>query len=126
MQPHLKIFVGILATGIPIAAAAQMSGQYGQQGAAQQPPRQSSSLQTEQAKPAKAADIKAGAAVFDSKGESLGKVDSVDAEGAVLAIGSARVKVPLSSLAVGDKGLTLSVTKAELEAMAEKKKSEKP
>lgn len=119
MRPNLSIFVATLAT-FPIAAIAQTYGGTGQQ----RPPPQISPQQDEQLKPAKAADIKAGASVSDQKGGSVGKVDSVDAEGAVISTGSVRAKVPLSSLAIGSKGLVLSVTKDELEAAA-KKKAEK-
>jgi hypothetical protein len=127
MRPHFKILIGTLAIGIPIAAAAQMSGQYGQQGAAKPAPAQSTTQQSDTLKPATSADIKAGATIYDQKGGTVGKVDSVDAEGVVISTGSARAKVPLSTLGIGSKGLTMSVDKAELEAaVAKKQKEEKP
>lgn len=74
---------------------------------------------------ATAADVKAGMSVYDAKGGLVGKVVSSTAKGVVVDTGSVRASVPLSSLAKGDKGLVVGMTKAELEAAA-KKSSPKP
>ena len=74
-----------------------------------------------QTKPVTRADVKAGATIFDSSGNSIGKVVSVSAQGAVVSTGSTQVTIPLKSLANGDKGLTIGMTKAEIEAAAKGK-----
>jgi hypothetical protein len=66
------------------------------------------------------ADLKAGAAIFDTSGNSVGKIDSVTAKGAVLDTGKVKVTVPISSLAKSDKGLVIAMTKAQIEAAAKK------
>lgn len=66
------------------------------------------------------ADVKAGAAIFDTSGNSVGKIDSVSAKGAVLDTGKVKVTVPISSLAKSDKGLVIAMTKAQVEAAAKK------
>lgn len=67
------------------------------------------------------ADVKAGVSVFDSKGGSVGKVESVDAKGAVIDTGKVKARVPISSLARNDKGLVISMTASEIEAAANAK-----
>lgn len=66
------------------------------------------------------ADVKAGATVSDSSGNSVGKIESVNAKGAVLNTGKVKVTIPLSSLAKGEKGLLIGMTKSEIEAAAKK------
>ena len=79
--------------------------------------------QTESAdvKAATSADVKAGAAVYDRNGGQVGKVESVSAKGAVVNTGTARAVIPISSFARNDKGLVMSMSKAELDAAAKKK-----
>ena len=67
---------------------------------------------------ATAADVKAGVPVFDAKGDIVGKVDSVSAKGAVVDTGSVKATVPLASFAKNDKGLVISMSKAEIDAAA--------
>lgn len=128
MAPHLKIFVATLAA-IPFAAVAQTPPEATQPPPAQTTTQQSTTTtttqQSEQLKRATSADVKAGANVFDQQGGSVGTVDSIDSEGVVISTGSARVKIPLSSVGVGSKGLVIGATKAELEAAATKDKAEK-
>ena len=69
--------------------------------------------------PAAAADVKAGAEVRDTDGNMVGTVESVDANGAVIATGEARVQIPVTSFAKNDQGLVITMSKAELEAAAE-------
>jgi hypothetical protein len=66
------------------------------------------------------ADVKAGAEIFDTSGNTVGKIDSVSAKGAVVDTGKVKVTVPLSSLAKSDKGLVIAMTKAQIEAAAKK------
>ncbi len=83
---------------------------------------------TGQVTKATAADIKAGASVYDQTGALVGKVASVDADGAIVNTGKVRAQMPLSSFGKNDKGLVVSATKANLDAQAKKetKKETKP
>jgi len=67
------------------------------------------------------ADLKAGASVYDSAGQLVGKIDSSDAEGGVVDTGTVKAKVPLASFGRNDKGLLISMSKTELEAAAKEK-----
>jgi hypothetical protein len=67
---------------------------------------------------ATAADVKAGVSVFDQKGGSVGKVESVTGERAVVDTGKVKATVPISSFAKNDQGLVISMTKAEIDAAA--------
>jgi hypothetical protein len=67
------------------------------------------------------ADATAGAAVFDQKGGTVGKIVSSTAKGAVVDTGSVRATIPLSSFAKSDKGLVISMTREEIDAAAKKK-----
>jgi hypothetical protein len=69
---------------------------------------------------ATAADVKAGVPVFDPKGGVVGKIDSVSAKGAVVSTGRVKALIPVSSLGKNDKGLVISMTKAEVEAASAK------
>lgn len=71
---------------------------------------------------ATAADIKAGASVYDQTGTLVGKVDSIDANGAIVNTGKARAQIPLSSFGKNDKGLVISATKADFEAKVKETK----
>lgn len=68
------------------------------------------------------ADVKTGAVVHDSSGAEVGKVESVNAEGVVIATGKSRVQIPLASVGKSSHGLTIAMTKAELDAAAAAKK----
>jgi preprotein translocase subunit YajC len=145
MQLKPNLFVAAVALALPAAAAAQMSGQgYGQQSSQSQPSSaqgmsqdspttagtttgltRSANEQADagQVKQATAADIKAGAEVYDPKGGTVGKVESVAADGVVVSTGTVKAKIPASSLGKSDKGLVIAMTKAEFEAAAKKSKS---
>jgi hypothetical protein len=69
---------------------------------------------------ATAADVKAGVPVFDQKGALVGKIESVSSKGAVVSTGKARAVVPVTSFGKNDKGLIISMTKAELDAASAK------
>jgi hypothetical protein len=64
------------------------------------------------------ADVKAGDAVHDTTGGSVGTIESVAANGAVISTGKSRIQVPLASLGKNDKGLVIAMSKAELDAAA--------
>lgn len=71
------------------------------------------------------ADFKAGVPVFDQKGGVVGKIESVSAKGAVVSTGKSRAEIPTASFGKNDKGLVMSMTKAELEAAAAPKAAAK-
>ena len=65
------------------------------------------------------ADLRVGTAVSDTHGGSVGTIESADAEGAVVATGKARAKLPLASFGKNASGgLVVSMTKAQIEAAA--------
>jgi hypothetical protein len=131
-------FIAIALTAVPVAASAQMTPPATQPSVPNEPampPPPSTPAQNpadpDQAQPpagqdqapaaATAADVKAGAAVYDPDGGTVGKIGAVSGDEAVIDTGSVRAKVPISSLAKGDKGLVIGMTKAELEAAAKEK-----
>ena len=146
-QPNL--FAGIAALALPVAAQAVQSqptnepaarsadtapdeATAGTAGTAAQPQSPASdrataakSTSTQQpsgeVKPASLADVKNSAAVYDQNGDLVGKIESASSKGAVVNTGSTRASIPVSSFAKNDKGLVLSMTKAQLEAAAKKK-----
>jgi hypothetical protein len=67
---------------------------------------------------ATAADVKAGLNVYDQQGQLVGTISSVSGKNAVVNTGKTRAQIPISSFAKGDKGLTIGMTKAQLEAAA--------
>lgn len=90
----------------------------GQQMAPQTDPAASAPAQSDAVAPATEADVKKGASVVDQKGDAVGTVESVSAEGAVVSTGNARVQLPLNSFGKNDKGLVIGMSKSELEAAA--------
>jgi hypothetical protein len=65
---------------------------------------------------AQAAAAKAGDTIYDSAGEAVGTIESVEGQNAVISTGTAKATVPLSAFASGPKGPTIGMTKAQLEA----------
>lgn len=117
-------FLGAAAAilAFPAAAAAQVSEAPAEQPAAAAP-EQAQAAAPEPAEAAAvtaatAADVRSGAEVRDTSGGLVGTIESVDAEGAVVATGSVRAKLPFSSFGKNGEGLVISVTRAELEAAA--------
>jgi len=74
----------------------------------------------DRAVPAAPADIVAGSALTDSKGQPIGTVESVDAEGAVVASGTSRIRLRLDAFGKNKNGLLLGITKAEFDAAVAK------
>lgn len=70
------------------------------------------------ARPATAAEIVAGSAVSDSTGVAIGTIESVGADGAVVASGTTRVRVPLDAFGINRHGLLLGITKAQFDDAA--------
>jgi hypothetical protein len=121
MKPKLTVVAGAMALGLPMAAAAQTA----------KPPTTTTTQTTTtttqsksvKVKKATAADIKTGATVYDLNGGTVGTVESSDAEGVVVSTGTVRAKLGLSGFGVGDKGLTIAMTRAELDATAKAKET---
>ena len=128
MKRKLNLVAGAIAFGLPMAATAQTAP-------ASQPAKppaaattQTTTTQTTtqtqvKLKRATAADIKTGATVYDLNGGTVGTVESSDAEGVVVSTGSTRAKLGLSGFGVGDKGLTIAMTRAEIDATAKAKET---
>jgi hypothetical protein len=70
--------------------------------------------------PARPADIVAQATVSDSSGQTVGTIESVDAEGAVVVTVAGKVKVPLTAFGKNKKGLLIGMTKKDFEALVAK------
>jgi hypothetical protein len=83
-------------------------------------PKAKASTKEDRAVAATAADLVAGSPLRDSKGEPIGTVESVDAEGAVVASGTTRIRVPLNSFGKNKDGLMLGITKADFDAAVAK------
>lgn len=67
--------------------------------------------------PATPDDVTVGSEIRDAKGLVLGKVDSVSLSAAVVAAEGGKVEVPLESFGKNNKGLLLSLTKTEFDAI---------
>jgi hypothetical protein len=61
-------------------------------------------------------EVRAGSRVFDTAGAAVGTVESVDENGAVVSTGSVRARLPFSSFGKNDRGLVISMSRAQLEA----------
>jgi hypothetical protein len=74
-------------------------------------------VKRERAVPATAADVVPGLRISDSKGQFLGTVDAVDADGVVVATAAGRIRVQLEAFGKNSKGLVMSITKSEFDAL---------
>lgn len=63
-----------------------------------------------------AATPTAGAKVFDPEGNEVGSIDTVQGDVVTVSTGTARAGLPKSAFVTRDKGLTIGMTKAQLEA----------
>ncbi|WP_152663885.1 hypothetical protein [Sphingomonas sp. SRS2] len=61
-----------------------------------------------------------GMAVSDPAGGAVGTIESVTAEAAIVATGTHKVALPLTSFAKNDKGAVIGLTRTELDAAAAK------
>ena len=66
--------------------------------------------------PAKPEEIVPGKAVSTLKGELLGTVETVEADGAVISTGKGKVKIAIEGFGRTDQGLVLAISKDEFEA----------
>lgn len=72
------------------------------------------------ARPAKKSELAAGAAVNDKTGAAMAKIDQVDADGVVVSMGSAKVKIPAEAFGHNKAGLLLDMTRAQFEQIVSK------
>jgi hypothetical protein len=70
-------------------------------------------------RPAKPSELLAGATINDNTGVAMAKIETVDPDGVVVSMGTAKVKVPADAFGHNKGGLLLDMTKAQFEqAMA--------
>jgi hypothetical protein len=67
------------------------------------------------ARPAKKDELAIGASVNDNTGAPMAKIAEVDADGVVVSMGMAKVKVPVQAFGHNKAGLLLDMTKAQFE-----------
>lgn len=72
------------------------------------------------ARPAKVAELAAGATVNDNTGTAIATIDKVDPDGVVVSMGAAKVKIPTDAFGHNKAGLLLDVTKAQFEQIVAK------
>jgi hypothetical protein len=70
--------------------------------------------------PAKASEVIAQAAVYDLAGQTVGTIEAVDPDGAVVATAVGKVKVPLNAFGKNKLGLLVGVSKKDFEAQVTK------
>jgi preprotein translocase subunit YajC len=63
-----------------------------------------------------AATAKAGDTVYDTAGEVVGTVESVEGDNFIISTGTSKATLPLSALADGAKGPTIGMNKMQLDA----------
>lgn len=68
-------------------------------------------------RPAKLSELLAGATVNDKTGLAMAKIDSIDKDGVVVSMGTAKVKVPAEAFGHNKAGLLLDMTKAQFEQL---------
>jgi hypothetical protein len=69
------------------------------------------------ARPAKADEVVAGAALMDKTGTAIGTVESVESDGVVVATLLGKVKVPLEALGKNKEGLLVDLSKSEFDGL---------
>ena len=74
-----------------------------------------SSNQLGPARPAKKDELTAGATVNDKTGAAMAKIDTVDPDGVIVSMGTAKVKVPVEAFGHNKRGLLLDMTRAQFE-----------
>jgi hypothetical protein len=101
----LKInpFLSILAIGLAAPAFAQQAA-----------PPSTADAPVAQAPAAQSATAKAGDQIYDTAGAVVGTVESVSGSNFVISTGTNKATLPMSALASGANGLTISMTKAQL------------
>jgi len=72
------------------------------------------------ARPAKSADLVAGAVVNDNTGSPMAKIEEVAPDGVIVSMGVAKVKIPADAFGRNKAGLLLDMTKAQFEQIVAK------
>lgn len=72
------------------------------------------------ARPAKKSELAAGAPVNDNSGAAMAKIDEVDADGVVVSMGAAKVKIPAEAFGHNKAGLLLDMTRAQFQQIVSK------
>ena len=109
---------------LPVAAGAQVTGSRVNPGVNPAAEREHAEDDSGTSEPtgttvlAEREDIRAGAEVLDTEGGLVGTIESVEADGAVIATGNLRAKLPFGSFGKNARGLVISLTRDELEAAA--------
>jgi hypothetical protein len=67
------------------------------------------------ARPATKGELALGAIVNDKSGAAMAKIEEIDADGVVVSMGAAKVKVPAEAFGHNKAGLLLDLTKAQFE-----------
>jgi hypothetical protein len=70
---------------------------------------------SERSRPATKAELTRGAIVNDKTGAAMAKIEQVDADGVVVSMGTAKVKVPVEAFGHNKAGLLLDMTRAQFE-----------
>lgn len=105
-----KLTRALLAGGFTLAAAPVL---------AQTPPPPQTPAAGQAAASGQAnAAVRTGATIYDTAGGVVGTVESVAGGSAVVSTGTTKVNLPLSSFGTGERGPTLALTRAQLEAEA--------
>jgi hypothetical protein len=68
-------------------------------------------------RPAKADEVVAGAQLLDKAGVAIGTIESVAADGAVVATLTGKVKIPLEAFGINKKGLLVDLSKKEFDTL---------
>jgi hypothetical protein len=69
------------------------------------------------ARPAEPSEVVAGSTVNDNTGMTIGTIESIAADGAVVSASGGRVRVPLEAFGMASGSLLLAMTKAEFDAI---------
>ena len=107
-SPTLFVLAAALATAAMQANAQDMTG------SSTNPPTATSTAQP--AMPSPTVAPKAGDPVYDNTGVVAGSVDSVANQQIVLSTDKGKAAIPVSSLAMGSKGLMINLSKSQLNA----------
>lgn len=80
--------------------------------------RSAARARRERPRPARPEEIVAGSLLTDSAGETIGTIEQVSADGAVVSNGALRVMVPLDAFGIAGNRLMLGISRVEFEAAA--------
>jgi len=72
------------------------------------------------ARPAKAAELTAGAPINDNMGVAMATIERVDPDGVIVSMGAAKIKVPADAFGHNNAGLLLDMTRAQFEQVVVK------